>query len=214
MLRSYHEQTAHLCEFRRPDEPDPQFQSHRCVGRTLRGPRIAPLSEGEARCVAAHHEPEQRGVASLDRGRLAGLGRDVARPRRAIDLLVSLGYSPIDSRPDGTPTRRRPLPEPPSIAGVGPCLSPACRVAWADLLQRVFEIDALRCPTCRGRMRVLSAITDPIVASRILRYLSLPPRAPPRASAKDGEPVPGRAGEECLDEVPEFDFDQSPPSGD
>jgi hypothetical protein len=96
----------------------------------------------------------------------------------------------------------------------GPGLSPARRVAWADLLQRVFEIDALSCPTCGGRMRVLSAITDPIVASRILRCLSLPPRAPPQASAQDGEPVPGRVGEEWLGEVPDFDFDQSPPSGD
>ncbi len=114
----------------------------------------------------------------------------------------------------GESMRRRPLPEPPSIAGVGPGLSPARRVAWADLLQRVFEIDALHCPTCGGRMRVLSAITDPIVASRILRCLSLPPRAPPQASAKDGEPAPGRVGEEWLGEVPNFDFDQSPPSGD
>jgi hypothetical protein len=62
-------------------------------------------------------------------------------------------------------------------------------------------------------MRVLSAITDPIVPGRILRRLSLPPRPPPWTSATDGEPVAGRAGEEWLDEVPEFDSDQSPPSG-
>jgi hypothetical protein len=80
----------------------------------------------------------------------------------------------------------------------------------AGSLQRAFEMHALRCPTCGGRMRVLSATTDPIVASRILRCLSLPPQA----SAQDGEPVPGRVGEEWLGEVPDFDFDQSPPSGD
>jgi hypothetical protein len=38
------------------------------------------------------------------------------------------------------------------------------------LLQRVFEVDALCCPRCGGRMRVLSAITDPAVAARILRF--------------------------------------------
>ena len=34
----------------------------------------------------------------------------------------------------------------------------SCRMAWADLLQRVFEIDALRCPGCGARMRIH---TDP-----------------------------------------------------
>ena len=32
---------------------------------------------------------------------------------------------------------------------------------WSELLQRVFEVDALRCPKCGGRMRVLSTVTDP-----------------------------------------------------
>ena len=32
---------------------------------------------------------------------------------------------------------------------------PRRRTAWADLLQRVFEVDALCCPRCGGRMRIL-----------------------------------------------------------
>jgi hypothetical protein len=38
------------------------------------------------------------------------------------------------------------------------------RTAWADLLQRVFEVDALRCPACGGRTRILASITQPDVA--------------------------------------------------
>ena len=55
----------------------------------------------------------------------------------------------------------------------------ARRIAWADLLKRVFEVDALRCPACGGRMRLIAAITDPSVARRILECLALSSRAPP-----------------------------------
>ena len=59
-------------------------------------------------------------------------------------------------------------------------------IDWARLLARV-GIDALACPECGGRMRVLAAITNPFVIRRILDHLGLPaepsalsrPRAPP-----------------------------------
>ncbi|MBY0399131.1 hypothetical protein K2X89_02470, partial [Myxococcota bacterium] len=60
-------------------------------------------------------------------------------------------------------------------------------VAWADLLKRLFEFDALRCPGRGGRMRLVAAITEASVARRILECLSLPPRAPPLEPASDGE---------------------------
>jgi len=78
------------------------------------------------------------------------------------------------------------------------------RTPWAELLQRVFELDALRCPACGQRMRVLAAITDPQVARRILECLDLPARAPPLAPA----PVETGAPELDAQEVPcELDFD-------
>ena len=91
---------------------------------------------------------------------------------------------------------------------------PQRRVAWADLLQRVFEVDALVCPKCGGRMRVLSAITDPTVAARILRCLALPARAPPLATARENVGPPDSVGEFSSEVIPEFDFDQSKPSYD
>ena len=75
---------------------------------------------------------------------------------------------------------------------------------WAALLQRVFEVDALRCPRCASTMRLIAAIEDPAVAERILKCLKLPARAPPlgRAAAEPEDP-----------ERPEGDwfFDQAPP---
>ena len=32
-------------------------------------------------------------------------------------------------------------------------------ITWADLLKLVLEVDALRCPSCGGRMRLIAAIT-------------------------------------------------------
>ena len=90
------------------------------------------------------------------------------------------------------------------------------RIAWADLLKRVFEVDALRCPACGGRMRLLAAITDLSVARRILECLALPPRAPPLAPASEDRletAIGPPAFEPMLAEAhrdPGFDFEQSP----
>jgi hypothetical protein len=58
---------------------------------------------------------------------------------------------------------------------------PTRRYLWAELLQRVFEVDALCCTRCGGRMGVLAAIKEVDVAQRILACLNLPTRAPPLA---------------------------------
>ena len=58
---------------------------------------------------------------------------------------------------------------------------------WAELLRRVFDLDALECPRCHGRMRVIAAIMKADVIAAILESLSLdteppticPARAPP-----------------------------------
>jgi hypothetical protein len=89
------------------------------------------------------------------------------------------------------------------------------RIAWADLLKRVFEVDALRCPACGGRMRLLAAITDSSVARRVFECLALTPRAPPVALAHEIDPeaaVDDRASEPALaDEQSDsgFEFDRA-----
>ena len=65
-----------------------------------------------------------------------------------------------------------------------PSLS-ALRRRWAELIRRVYEVDPLVCPRCKGAMRVISFITEPRLIRRILDHLvgaGLSGRAPPRAS--------------------------------
>jgi len=63
---------------------------------------------------------------------------------------------------------------------------------WAALLQRVFDVDALRCPRCGSTMRLLAAIEDPDVARRILECLELPARAPPPGKVGGPHDEPAR----------------------
>jgi hypothetical protein len=58
------------------------------------------------------------------------------------------------------------------------------RVPWADLLKKVFALDVLACPDCRGKLRVLAFITEATVARRILDCLGLESTPPPLARAQ------------------------------
>src|SRR3989442_469848 len=58
--------------------------------------------------------------------------------------------------------------------------------SWARLLGRVFALDMTTCPFCRcGSLRIIAAITQESVITRILRHCKLasvpPPLAPARA---------------------------------
>jgi len=56
---------------------------------------------------------------------------------------------------------------------------------WADLLARTFAIDALECPRCKGRMRLIAMITKTASIERFLTAIGeateLPRRSPGRA---------------------------------
>ena len=66
----------------------------------------------------------------------------------------------------------------PAEAETPPAIVPAPRLAptevarrWAALLQQIFEVDPLVCPTCRGPMRIVAFITQPSVIDQILTHL-------------------------------------------
>jgi hypothetical protein len=63
----------------------------------------------------------------------------------------------------------------------------ARRRTWAQLLARVYGVDALRCRRCGGRMRIISFITDPEVVEKILRHVG-------RWDAGRGRDPPGGSG--------------------
>ncbi|PRQ06392.1 hypothetical protein [Enhygromyxa salina] len=56
----------------------------------------------------------------------------------------------------------------------------ASRLPWAWLLQRVFAVDIMTCPSCRGAMRVVKIANKPDDIARVLTDLGLGPRLPPR----------------------------------
>ena len=56
----------------------------------------------------------------------------------------------------------------------------------SQLMRRVFAIDVLEWPQCRGPMKILSAIQSPDAILKILNCLGLPSGAPPVAPAVPG----------------------------
>ena len=69
-------------------------------------------------------------------------------------------------------------------------------LSWAELLRRVFALDALRCPRCSSRMKILAQIHPPDTTRAILDCLGLASRAPPCARVRaepDSLPFPAHA---------------------
>jgi hypothetical protein len=67
------------------------------------------------------------------------------------------------------------------------------RIDWARLLRRCFDVDVLNCPTCGGRLRVLSEVTDPTMIGLMLEALGLPTVAPRAARARDPTELGGES---------------------
>jgi hypothetical protein len=62
---------------------------------------------------------------------------------------------------------------------------PSPHWSWARLLKRVFAIDMARCPRCQqGTLRIIAAITEGSVITKILRHLKLAVDPPPIAPAR------------------------------
>lgn len=52
------------------------------------------------------------------------------------------------------------------------------RMSWAELMKRVFDLDVLECPVCRGPMKIIAEITDPKVIKQFLAAMDLPTEMP------------------------------------
>jgi hypothetical protein len=55
-------------------------------------------------------------------------------------------------------------------------------MSWMQRLRRVFAIDISTCPRCGGHVRVIAAITEPVLIKRIVEHRRTRARAPPGAS--------------------------------
>ena len=47
------------------------------------------------------------------------------------------------------------------------------RSTWARLIHKIYEVDPLECPKCKGPMRVITLIEDTAVIRKILTHLGL-----------------------------------------
>jgi hypothetical protein len=62
----------------------------------------------------------------------------------------------------------------------------AFRKNWAQLIQKIYNVNPLLCPKCSGSMKIIAFIEDEEVISKILKHLGLwevKQRPPPRANA-------------------------------
>ncbi|MDH3213289.1 MAG: transposase [Myxococcales bacterium] len=119
--------------------------------------RLPPAVASIAEPPSANARAERKQVPNGDSHREAAHAGSRTLPALAAP-------SDASASPDGTTPRAR-------------------RLAWSELLRRVFAVDVLECPRCGGRMRVLAAIHPPDATQAILECLDLPSRAPPRAAA-------------------------------
>jgi len=113
----------------------------------------------------------------------------------------------------------------PTAADGPPAIVPAPRLApteatrrWAALLQQLFDVDPLACPSCHGAMRIVAFITQTSVIDQILTHLRARPapaahagapphrRGPQRAGARHAPhaspPTPGLPPEDAVSDAP------------
>lgn len=69
-----------------------------------------------------------------------------------------------------------------------PGSKPASRHPWAWLLQRVFAVDIMVCPRCRGAMKLVEIANERDAIARVFATVGLGPRPPPRPRP----PLPGQ----------------------
>lgn len=160
--------------------------------------RVVPAASGSKHVASASSSTAESGTGSTFARPIAvvGLGDGAGEEESTADRVVSTARAQARGHAEREESRPR-------------------RIAWADLLKRVFEVDALRCPDCGGRMRLIAPITEAIVAQRILESLLLPSRAPPLSRVEALDPRSETIDwsfEETLEAGPSdpcWDFDQS-----
>jgi hypothetical protein len=79
--------------------------------------------------------------------------------------------------------------------GVPAAQAARVRSTWARLIHKVYEVDPLECPRCKGPMRVIALIDDAGVIRKILSHLALwaPLNALRRGLAPPAHDPPGQS---------------------
>ncbi|MBI5533109.1 MAG: hypothetical protein HY898_10355 [Deltaproteobacteria bacterium] len=128
---------------------------------------------------------EVREIAQRIHGRVLRWMKRRAMLREDLDeaRTDSKGQQPIDVM--GCAPSTQPVPEPaPERRSRGRLQAATRYIPWADMLKRVHDIDALECPRCGGRLRMIALIMQRDVVHRILASLGLPCEPPVIARAR------------------------------
>ncbi len=128
------------------------YTSDKTTGPTAGSQTFDPL---EFIALLVAHIPDKGQVLQRYYGYYASRTR--GNRRKAAEAAATDGGTPLDGGP--------PFAETEAFS------SRDARRRWAELLQRIFEIDPLECPACGGRMRFVAFILTPRVIDRILRHL-------------------------------------------
>lgn len=113
-------------------------------------------------------------------------------PRPALNLLLYHGVLAPRARWRSPVVRYgRPAPDGNALEASPHAAVPTRAWTWAALMHPVFALDALACPRCGGRLRVIAAVQDPLAVQAILAHLRRsgapePPGPAPPASAAIG----------------------------
>ncbi len=100
---------------------------------------------------------------------------------------VSRGKRKKQDQDELTPSILEPVEDPDFS---GEWSSKEYRQNWARLIQKIYEVDPLTCPKCKGRMSILAFIKDEEVVEKILKHLGLwdrKARPPPKANAPSSD---------------------------
>jgi hypothetical protein len=121
-----------------------------------------PVSDNTAKCSAALSPVTSAASAAVT---LGSSGQTKAKPQPLANGSMVLSAASLDA----AVFVDRKLPS---------------RIDWATLLRRVYNIDALECPQCGGRLRFIELVEDKAVARDLLQARGLPSVPPPLARAR------------------------------
>jgi hypothetical protein len=80
------------------------------------------------------------------------------------------------------------------------------RKNWARLIQKIYEVDPLTCPRCKGEMRIIAFIEKQEIIKKILKHLGLWEVNPPKGWRVKPRPPPKATGPP---KAPEYSLDYS-----
>jgi hypothetical protein len=77
---------------------------------------------------------------------------------------------------------------------------------WARLIQKIYEVDPLTCPGCKGKMRLISFIDNPVLIKKILQHLNLWDTCNHDPPAKDRSHISGLIYDDSDSQIPPYDY--------